>query len=161
MPKPKPSAALALAVLATGCGAGGHAGPRAPSLYTDVNAHDVWLHPQQHLGARIDVRGTVRGVTRVGQGVVLALSLPGAPELIATHVFDRHFRPRDREAVQVIGLVRGSLGSPDVPGVPLISTLEPGTTVIDALAATIEHVDATPAKATGPRPVKRANTVGN
>jgi hypothetical protein len=133
------SALLVVAALVSGCGASGErAAQRGPSLYTNANAQAVWVHPEQHLGAEIDVHGRVEGVTRVRQGVVVALALPGALRLIGAHVFDRHFRaPRDA-MMHVIGRVRGPLGSPDVPGVPQVWDLSPGAAVIDAQAASIE-----------------------
>jgi hypothetical protein len=153
---------LALATLATGCGGSGQTGPPTPSLYTNANAYayGVWLHPEQHLGARVQLRGSVRSVTRVGQGVMVALVLPGVPRLIGVHVFDGHFRPRRDEVLQVSGRVRGPLGSPDVPGVPLIPRLHPGTTVIDAQAASIERPAATAAGPADPLHVILPRTPG-
>jgi uncharacterized protein YceK len=130
---------LVVAALLSGCGASGErVVQRVPSLYTNANAQAVWVHPEQHLGAEIDVRGRVKGVTRVRQGVVVALALPGALRLIGAHVFDRHFRARRDAMLHVIGRVRGPLGSPDVPGVPQVWDLSPGVAVIDAQAASIE-----------------------
>jgi hypothetical protein len=133
------SAVAVVAALVSACGAGGErVAQRVPSLYTNANAQVVWVHPEQHLGAKIDVRGRVKGVTGVRQGVLVALALPGAPRLIGARVFDRHFRPRRDAMMHVIGRVRGPLGSPDVPGVPPVWDLSPGAAVIDAQAASIE-----------------------
>ena len=133
------SAVLVVAALVSACGAGGERGAqRVPSVYTNANARVVWVHPEQHLGAKIDVRGRVKGVSLVRQGVLVALALPGAPRLIGAHVFDRHFRPRRDAMMHVIGKVRGPLGSPDVPGVPQVWDLSPGAAVIDAQAAGVE-----------------------
>ena len=80
------SAVLVVAALVSACGAGGERGAqRVPSLYTNANARVVWVHPEQHLGAKIDVRGRVKGVSLVRQGVLVALALPGAPRLIGAH----------------------------------------------------------------------------
>lgn len=130
-------AVLITAGLAAGCGGSRHELPPTPSLYTDYNSAAVWQHPEQHRGARVDIRGTIGHLSRIRQGFIVSMHVPGVPGTIGAHVFDRRFHARPGAALHIVGTVRGPLGSSDVPYVPLVPSLAPGAAVVDAQAASL------------------------
>ncbi|MGI8411708.1 MAG: hypothetical protein ACR2LV_03175 [Solirubrobacteraceae bacterium] len=149
--------ALAIVVAVLVLQAAGGSAP-IPSLYTNANSADVWSHPDRHRGARIDVRGILRGVDRRPSTIVARMEIDN--HLVAVHVFDRNFRPVTGAQLRIVGSVRGALGSTGdgIPGGGATARIPAGAALIDAQA--VSSTDGTPVSRAA-KPVRlRAHIAG-
>jgi hypothetical protein len=120
-----------------------------PKLYTNANSADVWRHPTDHLGARLDVRVTLEGVTSLKGSAVATVRVDN--HNVAVHVFDPRFHARTGAQLRVTGIVRGVLGGPEGLGAEGSQVHLPGgTAVIDAQA--VSSLDGSPVTVPPPPP---------
>jgi hypothetical protein len=118
-----------------------------PSLYTNANSIDVWVHPNSHLGARLEVQATLQNVTRLPGSVVATVGVD--KHVIAVHVFDSHFQVANGTRLRIVGTVRGPLGGVDgLAGQAARTNLPAGTAVVDAEA--VSSLNGTPVSAPTP-----------
>jgi hypothetical protein len=147
---------LAVLVAGVGCSlaACGRSRP-TPKLYTNTNSADVWIHPTNHLGARLDVRVTLESVTPLNGSAVATVGVD--KHNVALHVFDPHFHATTGTQLRVTGIVRGALGGADGLGAQSSQVRLPrGTAVIDAQA--VSSLDGSPVSVAPPPPCARGTT---
>jgi hypothetical protein len=147
----RPHSAVVTVLVAGIVGSLAACGSRAPipNLYTNANSADVWNHPTNHLGARLDIRVTLEGVTSLNGSAVATVGVD--KHNVAVHVFDPRFRARTGSQLRVTGIVRGALGAADGLGPQGKRVQLPrGTAVIDAQA--VSSLDGSPVTVSPPPP---------